>query len=149
MSGLKTFNPTEVNITFGGIIATGLADGTFVTVEQSEDSFTEQAGPDGEVVRVQSNNPIKIVTLTLQQSSDTNSLLSAAHQLDLNTGEGVLPFALKEIGGDTIVLGGRAYIRRFANIEYSKEVTNREWTIVVVEGDMFVGGKAVTGLLGL
>ncbi len=146
---LKTFDPKKVSITFGAGILTGFADGTFITVEQVEDSFSETTGPDGEVVRVASNNPLKIVVLTFQQSSDSNSFLSAVHQLDIRTNQGVLPFALKEIDGDTIVLSGRAYIRKFANIEFAKEVTNREWTIVLAEGEMFVGGNVVTNLLGL
>ncbi len=146
---LKTFDPKGIAITFGAGILSGFADGTFVTVEKAEDAFSETVGPDGDVTRVASNNPLTIVTVTLQQSSDSNSFLSGVHQLDIRTGGGVVPFALKEIDGDTLVIGGRSYIRKFANIEYGKEVTNREWTIVVAEGDMFVGGNLVTGLLGL
>jgi len=145
--GLKTFDPKGVSITMGGGIATGFADGTFVAVERVEDAFTESAGPDSEVVRVASNNPITLVTLTLMQSSDFNSFLSALHQLDIRLGQGVVPFALKEIEGDTLVIGGRAYIRKFANIEYGKEISNREWIIVVADAEMFVGGNVVSGLI--
>lgn len=146
--GLKTFDPKKVALTMGGIIITGYADGTFVVVEKVEDAFSETVGPDGEVTRVASNNPLIIVTITLQQSSDSNSLLSALHQLDIKSGKGVVPFALKDLGGDTTVLGGKAYIRKFPNIEFSKEVTNREWVIVVAEGDMFVGGNIIQGVFG-
>jgi len=146
---LKTFDPKGVSITMGAGIINGFADGTFVTVEKVEDAFTELAGPDGEVVRVASNNPLSLVVLTLMQTSDTNSFLSAIHNLDIRTGAGVVPFALKEIEGDTIVLSGRAYVRKFANIEYGKDVSNREWTIVLAESEMFVGGNVVTGLLGI
>ena len=146
---MKTFDPKGVSIVMGAGIITGFADGTFVTVEKVEDAFTETAGPDGEVVRVASNNPLSIVTLVLMQSSDSNSFLSAIHQLDIRTGKGVVPFALKEIEGDTVAFSGASYVRKMANIEYGKEVSNREWTIVLAESEMFVGGNVVSGFLGL
>lgn len=145
---LKTFDPKNVVITLGGAILSGYADGTFVQVERAEDAFVASVGVDGEVTRVKSNNKMTTVTITLAQSSDSNSILSGIALLDEKTNSGVVPFALKEIDGDTLVIGGRAWIRKYANIEYSNEITNREWVIDIAEGEMLVGGNVISNIVG-
>lgn len=149
MSSLKTFDPKDVVITFGAGILTGFADGTFITVERDEDTFSSSTGADGEPLRVKSNNKMTTVTLTLQQSSDSNTFLSAVAQLDERSNQGVVPMAVKEINGDTLVTGGRAYIVKPATIEYSKEASTRAWSIKIAEGEVFVGGNVVSGILGI
>ena len=56
---VSTYNPDEVAIVFAGIPISGFADGTFLSVEQNEDSFTMQVGTDGEACRSKSNNRSK------------------------------------------------------------------------------------------
>lgn len=144
---LKTFDPKSIVLTVGGAIIGGFADGTFVTVERQEDAYTTTVGADGEVTRVKSNNKLTNVTITLAQTSDSNSILSGFAILDEKSNSGVVPVLLKEAGADTIVAGGRGWIQKLPNIEYSKEITTREWIIVLAESEMFVGGTAVTDLV--
>ena len=47
----KTYDPGQVIITFGPIILEGYADGTFVSIEQNEQSFALTVGSSGEGVR--------------------------------------------------------------------------------------------------
>ncbi len=146
---VKTVDPKNVILTVGGYIISGYADGTFVSVERNEDAYTESVGADGEVVRVRSHNRLAQLVVTLQQTSESNSVLSTIAQLDERANAGVVPVLLKEIDGDTVIASGKAWIKKFANVEYGKEVTNREWTLVLSEGEMFVGGNLVSNLLGL
>lgn len=146
---VKTVDPKNIILTVGGHIISGYADGTFISVERAEDAYAESVGADGEVVRVRSHNRLTALTVTLQQTSESNSVLSTIAQLDERANAGVVPVLLKEIDGDTVIASGKAWIKKFANVEYSKEITNREWTFTLAEGEMFVGGNLVSGLLGL
>ncbi|NJR73240.1 MAG: DUF3277 family protein [Scytonema sp. CRU_2_7] len=145
---LKTFDPKDVIVTIGGAIMGGYADGTFVGVERAEDAFSASVGADGETTRVKSNNKMTMLTLTLAQTSDSNSILSALAILDEKTNQGVVPVVVKEINGDTLVTGGKAWIRKIASIEYGKEIATREWVIDIAEGEMIVGGNVVSGIFG-
>lgn len=144
---LKTFDPKDIVLTVGGAIIGGFADGTFVSIERQEDAYTTSVGADGEVTRVKSNNKLTNLTITLAQTSDSNSVLSAFAILDEKSNSGVVPVLLKEVNGDTAVAGGRGWIQKLPNIEYSKEITNREWVIVLAESEMFVGGSLVSDLV--
>lgn len=141
MANIKTYSPDDVKIVFGAIpITSGLADGTFVNIEPMTDGVSSEAGADGEVARAMSLDPRYQVTLTLQQTSVHNSTLAAAFQADQITGDGVVPIAITDLRGQTI-LGGRGWITAQATTTYSKEVESREWNIEVV-GEYFAGGTA-------
>jgi len=143
MSGVRTYDPRNVQIILGGNPISGFADGTFVTVTPDENLYTKTVGADGEVSRARSNNRSATVTLTLKQTSQSNNILSALAQADnLNNG-GVVPFMLKEIGsGATLVFAQAAWVEDFPDAEYSKEVSDRAWTIALAQTDMFIGGNS-------
>jgi hypothetical protein len=139
---LKKYDPKTVAVIFGGPI-TGFADGTFVSVEFDEDLFSKVTGADGESCRSKTNNQGARVTITLLQSSASNTFLSAALNTDLNSplGDGILPFFLKDLSGDTLMSAETAWIVKPANVEYGREVANREWTIETDNMQFNVGGN--------
>ena len=138
---LKTYDPKKVILAIGGVPIGGYADGTFITFEKTEDAYSIHSGADGEVARAKSNNRTGAFVITLAQTSDSNDVLSALAQLDERANAGVVPALFKEIGGNTTVFSGTVWIRKMANIEYGKEITNREWTIDAAESEVFVGGN--------
>ena len=138
---LKTFDPNDVALVIGGIPMGGFADGTFILFEYDEDTFTKTQGADGESTRVKSNNNDGVLTLTLAQSSDSNLALTGIVELDRLTNAGVVPVLLKEINSATTLFSAQAYIMKRANVEYSKEVTNREWPIAMVDAELVIGGN--------
>jgi hypothetical protein len=127
----KVYDAKSVIITFGPILVSGFADGTFVSVDQNEDSFTLQMGTDGEGTRSKSNNKSHTITFTLMQSSDSNDLLSAQHNLDLATpnGDGIGPLFVKDLLGRATYLAETAWIRKPPTAEFGREAGPREWTL--------------------
>ena len=131
---LRTYDPSQVIIVFSGIPISGFADGSFLTVEQNEDSFVLQVGTDGEGTRSKTNNRSGRVTFTLMQSSLANDLLQAQHTLDLlsPSGDGIGPLLIKDNSGRSLFSAEKAWIVRAPTGEFGREATSREW---IVESD--------------
>jgi len=142
---LKTFDPQTISLIIGGLPMGGFADGTFITFEYDEDTFTKTQGADGESTRVKSNNNDGILTLTLAQSSDSNIALSGLAELDRLSNSGVVPVLLKEISGlvvtATSIASAQAYIMKRPSVGYSKEISTREWPIAMVDVIAIIGGN--------
>jgi hypothetical protein len=66
---MKSFS---IPYTDEGVPISGYADGTFVQVDPSGDSFAKKVGADGEVARSMSNDNTHTVVITLLQSSLSN-----------------------------------------------------------------------------
>lgn len=139
----STYDPAQVSAIVAGIPLSGFAPGTFITVEQNEDSFSLTTGPDGDSCRAKSNNRSARVTFTLLQSSAVNDLLSALHNLDINSpsGDGIGPFLLKDNSGRTVNAAEHCWIVKPANSSFGGEVENREWTVESDFMNHFVGGN--------
>lgn len=127
---LKVYAADEVEVIFGPIpLNKGTADGEFLRIEQNEDAFTTQVGTDGETTRSKTNNRSCRMTVTLMQTSDTNDLLSATHELDKNApgGPGILPFIVKDMSGRTLHMAETAWIVRAPTASFGREAGPREW----------------------
>ena len=143
MPNLGNYDPKNIQIIFGPHEVKGYADGTFVTAENDEDSFGLANGADGDACRVKSNNNSGTVNITLLQSSASNAFLSAQAELDKATpnGDGIQPLLIRDGNGLTLVVADRAWIQKSANVEFSKEVTGREWPIRSHDLKIFNGGN--------
>lgn len=141
----KTYDPKQIIVTFGGIIAQGFADGTFLSVSFNEDQFALTVGADGEGARAKSNNNSARIELTLMQTSITNDLLSAVRRADasLPGRAGVLPLQIRDVLGTTLYEAMDCWIVKSPDVEFSKEISERTW---ILETDYlfdFVGGNLV------
>lgn len=140
----KTYDPANVQIICGGVPISGFADGTFLDLAFDEDQFSKTVGADGEVSRAKSNNNTATVTISLMQTSESNDVLSAFANADRLNGGGSFPFLVKEIGsGTTLAFSQSAWIKKFADVTYSKDTEAREWTIDTGQLDVLVGGNSV------
>jgi len=138
---IRTYDPSEVILIFGGIPISGFADGTFITVSRENDSFTKSVGASGETSRAKSVDQSGSVVVTLAQTSPSNDVLSGVAKTDELTSLGVLPILCKDNSGRSLFTGGNAWIRKPADAEHSKEISTREWTIDVADLEMFIGGN--------
>lgn len=124
---VKEYNPKEVTLTVAGNIITGFADGSFVSIERNEDSWTLQVGTDGEGTRSKSNNKSGRVTFQLMQSSASNDILSGLFVLDEATSGGAVPVMVKY--KNSVFIAETAWITRPASVEYGREAGPREWVL--------------------
>jgi hypothetical protein len=139
--GLGTVDPQQVNVSIGGNIITGFADGTFLNVERDEDTWNKVVGADGSVARSKSANKAATLTLTLLQTSPSNDILSALAALDEETGDAEIPIIIKDNSGTTLVSAPESWIQKPPAIVYGKEVQNREWVFALSKTTFFAGGN--------
>jgi len=140
---LYTYDPKLVAVILGGVPLSGFADGTFVSVEQNEDSFSLQVGTDGDGCRSKSNNQSARVTLTLQQSSASNDILSALHNTDIlsPSGDGITPLIVKDNTGRSLHSAENAWIVKPPTSAFGREPENREWVFETEAMLHTVGGN--------
>lgn len=138
----KTYSPKKVAITVAGVIITGYADGSFVSVERASDTFTKVVGADGEVGRVHSADRSGAITLTLQQTSESNDVLSALQIADELTLTGKFPVTVKDNNGTSLYIAGEAWIVKPVDAEYSGDMSTREWRIECAVLEAFAGGNS-------
>lgn len=137
---VKNYDAADVEVILAGAPVEGKADGTFVVVARNNDSFTVKTGADGEGARAQSNDKSGTVELTLLQTSAFNDILSAAAKLDELQGDGVFPILVKDLNGTSLAKAGTAWVRKFADISYAREVEEWTWIIETNSLEMFPGG---------
>lgn len=131
MSGelLGTYDFNDVSLLIGPHKIKGFEEGTEITVERDEDTFTKKSGVDGNVTRSKSNNSMGFIEFVLNHLSKSNAFLEAQAFLDEKTGVGVLPTSLLDKSGKEKILGTESWIVRPSNKSYGGESGPRTWRI--------------------
>lgn len=137
---IATYDPNEVIISVLGVTVTGYADGSFVDLEYDEDAFSLVVGAGGETARVRSQNRSATITLTLMQTSPINDALSAAHNADLQSGNGVGAFGLKDNRGTTNLGAQNCWIQKPSPVGFAKELQDRTWILRADKCEGVIGG---------
>lgn len=142
MANGRTFDPKQVKVQFGAITLSGFAKGTAIKVSTDGDDFTLEKGIDGEYERINNNNNLLTIEVTLKQTDPTNDLLSAHRQLDKSTNIGMVPFLIKDMGpGGTTLVGGLAHIKKAPDLVVADTLQPRTW-VFEGPGKFYLGGNA-------
>ncbi len=136
MGAVKTYDPKQFKIIFGGVAISGFADGPFISVAPAGDRFTKVSGADGEKARSKSNDYSHEVTLTLLQTSASNDYLSTIHNIDKLSNLGKLPLQIVDLNGTTILSWSQAWIRAVPTVENAKEIGERVWVFDTSDADI-------------
>lgn len=131
---VATYNPEKCQIVLGAAPVTGFADGSFVTVEQDEDSWSLKAGADGEVARSKRVARTGTMTLTLLATSISNAILTALH-------EATDPFPVLIKEGGTVIFAADGWVQKPAAFERGTDVSDTEWTIRLAHVDLSHAGN--------
>lgn len=141
---VRTYDPKQIVLTIGGVPMGGFADGTFISIERTSDTFEKVSGADGVVSRAKLNDYSGSLALTLAQTSPSNDVLSGFAIADEATSDGVVPILCKDIGGTTTIFSAKGWVRKPATVELGKAINNREWNLDLADLDIFVGGNPQT-----
>ena len=139
---IKTYDAAKVQVTWAGLILTGFAPDTFLSVERNVEGFTLQKGASGEGARSKSNDKSGKVTLTLLATSQSNDFLMAIAAADELTGAGVVPLFIKEQDGTTLVASQNSWVQKLPKVERGKESGSVEWVIECDDLEIAIGGLA-------
>ena len=133
-------NPKKVLLSWGPILVSGYADGTFIEAARNNQSVNLAVGSTGAGCRAISNDKSGIVTVTLLQSAIINALLSASARLDEEAGSEVWPLLCKDLSGLDVIKAQSAWIQKPADGTYARETENRVWILETDVLDIFVAG---------
>ena len=126
---VTTYDAKDVSVIVGGVYLTGFAEGTFVSYDKTEDRWTISTGSMGDTARAKVNNPLGTITVTLQQTSPQVSYLNKLAK----SGKLVEARVIHK-GTNTEKIGGtQCFILKEAAGEFSNEISNREFTIQVLD----------------
>ena len=139
------YDPKRVIVTLGAVIASGFADGTFVTITADEDNFSTYKGADGTVSRSNLNNTTATLKLELAQTSPTNSFLNKMMHLDKTTSAGSFPVKIKDLSGMSDHTGASCWIKKQPEQKFGKEVDTIAWEIQMTGYIGNIGGAIPTG----
>ena len=133
---LATYDPKRVIVAIGPAIISGFDEGAFIEAERSVDLFSDKTGADGFPVRSKSADKTGTVTLTLQQKSPSNSILTALAALDEASSLGVVPLLIKDLSDLSLVASPAAWIKRIPKFEREEKSKNTIWVFRCV--DLFI-----------
>ena len=144
----KIYDLGRVNLIFLGIPFSalgGYGEGeSTIKIEKADPNFTHKRGADGSVARSKTYSRIYTVTISLLQTATANTVLSGLALLDENAdnGAGVGPILVQDGGGLSLFGGSESWLEGPPKtVEYGPQAGNREWVIVVADGENFVGGN--------
>lgn len=135
MGRVTTYNPKKVTCSLGNHIVTGFADDSFITVEPAGDGTTYVVGADGEIARSIDPSKVYTVKIALLQASRSNAYLQKMYDKDQKDGTGTFSANINDLLGVEKFTGGIAWVTKPASWARGKAQGNREWEIVVGEGE--------------
>ncbi len=138
---VRTYDPKEVHIIIGGFEMMALTDGTFFTITMDDDAYAKVTGADGETSRAKSNNNGAEATISLQQTSPSNDILSGIAIADKLSNSGIVPVIVKDSLGTTVLFSAEGWVKKMPDVTYGKEIGNRDWPIDLANVDVFIGGN--------
>lgn len=142
----KLYNPKEVQLNFGGHALEGFAEGTMVRIAYNSDMFTLSMGAQGKGSRAKTSDLSARITFELQQTSESNTVLSTFLQGDMASPVGIpLPFFMKDNNGTTLGLAATAWIIKYPDAEYGNSINSRSWVLETDALELFMGGNPDIG----
>ncbi|KAB8139265.1 DUF3277 domain-containing protein [Gracilibacillus oryzae] len=128
---VRTYAAENCTLVFGGVYITGFGDGTYITAEKQEDSFTTHVSAQGEISTAETHNTLGTITATLAQTSPSLKYLTDAHNrkavepcyvIDSNTGEQIGGSEARIINPGSRSFGGEIETREIAITVFDYEV---------------------------
>jgi hypothetical protein len=138
---VRTYDPKQVAVLIDSIPIGGFADGTSIKVSRSNDMFSKSSGMDGILSRVKSNDVSGEITLTLAQTSPSNDVLTDF--ANRSADNDVVPILIKDLFGTSEYISGFVWVKKHADVEFSKDISNREWTLEAADLSMLTGGTTI------
>lgn len=129
---VATYSPKRVILTIYGKQIQGFSDNDMVTVVKDEDSFAKYIAVDGEVSRSHNPSSSGKFTITLNQTSPANQLLSTLLLADIadNTGKLVFGVSLRDLNSSgTFYYGHDCWVSKMPDSGFNKAIGTREWVI--------------------
>ncbi len=148
---LATFAPNDVTVVITqrstGIahIVSGFSEDSIVNIERSAETYALYTGADNTSTRVYNANKSATITLSLQQTSGSNDILSALYANDSATrnSSGLFTLQVSDASGRSRYFSDDAYIGVVPDSAFANSMQTRDWVIQAHNLDTYIGGNAI------
>lgn len=141
---LGSYSPNDVSVIVNGAPIEGFAEGTMVGVAYNSDAATLTEGADGTpAIAFKRGARGGTITLTLQQTSLGNNLLSALLQAQKFAASGVVTFSvvIRNAQGGEMHTMQRAVFQKEPDADFAGEISSREWAIIGQLSSNYAGNE--------
>lgn len=149
-NSLATFAPNDVTIVLSqgssGVthILSGFSEDSIISIERNSDTFELYTGADDTNTRIYKANTSATFTIPLQQTSNSNDILTALYVNDKNSRDssGLFSITVKDNSGRSNYFAAEAYIAVVPGSEFGNSMQLREWVIHAVRLETYIGGNS-------
>jgi len=138
---VETYAPQDIILNVAGKIITGFTD-DMITCTYEANQVEDEVGADGEVARRILHDRRATLTVTLQQTSKANLVLSTLANVDRISGDSIFPIVMRNNRGTDLVVGGSAWIQKQADSNFQATLQGRAWPIRIAYAQIIVGGAS-------
>lgn len=140
-------NPNAYDLILGTHEVVGFYTGTVINVVRDSNNYNYIVGADQEVARINLNNLATLFTVILQQTSDSNDILSVLSNVDRKTGKGAFPLIFKDGWGRSAGIAPISWIEKDPDqpFEGGPDATppGRSWTFRCPHYEGIIGGSRI------
>lgn len=137
-----TYAPSEVDANVLGIGVEGWANGEFISITPESPSFTFKRAMDGSTQAKLNRYQSYLVTLTLDQSSPTNTYLHLVYKLFRRYGMPfALPLLIRDKSGSTTFFATDVWIENEPSTSFSTTLTTAKWEFRCQNASYTKGGN--------
>ncbi len=127
LTGYGAFDAGEVILLLGGYAPVGYATDTKIVVSKSNDIISPYTGTDGDTSLSLQRNKLGTLTMSLQNTSESNEVLTAFHQQMYQTRVVAFPVYLQDPRGFGLSTVG--WIQSQPDMTIGAEVQSVDWVI--------------------
>lgn len=145
---LSTYSPPDVTVVISmgaaSHVVSGFAEDTFVSIERNSETYEMYTGADDTNTRIYKPNTSCAVTISLQQTSNSNDVLSALYEIDRasRNSDNLFSITVKDNSGRSLFSASQAFISVTPNSEYGTSMNTRDWVVQCPRPDYYIGGNA-------
>ena len=147
----STYSPIDVSVVISqastGLVhvISGYAEDSFVNIEREMDTYQHYTGVDNTATRIYSANTSGKVTVSLQQSSASNDLLTALYNYDKSSrnSSGLFTLTVKDGSGRSVMFSQEAYIGVVPGQAYGSGMSTRDWVLHCTQMEDIIAGNSL------
>lgn len=146
---LATFSPNDVSVIITqsstGIshVVSGYSEDSIVNIEWTTPRYALYTGADNTGTRVRNASNSATLSISLQQTSASNDVLSSLFDNDAANTDGLFSIQVKDASGRSVYFSDDAYIGVRPNAGFTNNMSTRDWVVQAFNLEGYAGGNAI------
>ncbi|MNX76784.1 hypothetical protein D3C86_1083000 [compost metagenome] len=147
--GLATYSPNTLAVIITqdstGIShrISGFSEDSLVSIDRNMETFSLYVGADNTSTRIANVNTSATMTVSLQQTSASNDILSQLYENDRQSldSSGLFNITVTDLSGRSVYFSDQAYVASPPSSPFANSMQTREWMIHLPNSTIFLGGN--------